>query len=216
MKGSVIIGKAQLILQDESASHWAPEDLLGWLNTAQRMLVMARPDAKTTRGEITAVAGPHQSLPDDGLRLIRVVRNKDGRAVTLISEEQLTNFDRDWYSAAAKAAAKHYLFDPLEPKRFDVYPPAVAGNKLVGVWSTLPTDLNADTDDIDVDDIYEMPLVYLVCHLGYLQDAEDTANLALAEKHLGYAMLMLTGKSPSDAATNPATSQPAKIKPQVR
>lgn len=216
MQASVVIGKAEKILVDEANGHWAAGDLLGWLNTAQRLVVLIRPDAKTTRGEITLVDGPHQSIPAEGIRLIKVVRNKDGRAITLVSEEQLTNFDPNWYEATAKTVQKHYLFDELEPKRFDCYPPAIAGNIVLAVWSAQPTDCADEDDSIDLDDIYEPALIHLVCHYAYLQDAEDTANQALANQHLQAATLILTGKTQADQKTNPAASQPSRINPKVR
>jgi hypothetical protein len=216
MQVSVVIGKAEKILQDESNGRWPAADNLGWFNSARRLLLLVRPDAKTTRGLITLVDGPHQTLPTGGLRLIKLVRNENGRAVTLISEDQLTSHDPNWYQATARDTTKHYIFDPLEPKGFDIYPPGVAGKKVMGVWSTLPADATAETDDIGVDDIYEMPLVHLVCHFAYLVDSEDTANERLADKHLQTAILQLTGKANADEAGNPATSQPHKMRPQVR
>jgi hypothetical protein len=210
MQASVVIGKATAILQDVGDVRISAADKLGAFNSAQRLVVTIRPDAKTTRGLITLVDGPHQTIPATGLRLIKVVRNETGRAVSLISEEQLSEFDPSWYTGAA-AASKHYLFDPLEPKAFDVYPPAVAGSKVMGVWSVLPADVAAGTDPIALDDIYEMPLVHLTCYCLYLRDGQEVRNM-----HLQAATLILTGKTGADARTDPATSQPAKVRPNVR
>jgi hypothetical protein len=216
MQASVVIGKATAILQDVGDVRASAADKLGLLNSAQRMVVMIRPDAKTSRGLITLVDGPHQTIPATGLRLIKLVRNSTGRAVSLISEEQLNDFDPSWYTAARAVAVKHYLFDPLEPKAFDVYPPAAVNTQVLGVWSVLPADLALATDPIALDDIYEMPLVHLLCYGYYLRDSREPNNQALARMHLEAATLMLTGKTNADERTDPATSQPAKVRPNVR
>lgn len=216
MQASVVIAKATAILQDAGDVRVSPADKLGLFNSAQRMLVMIKPEAKTARGLITLVAGAHQTIPATGLRLIKLVRNEAGRGISLISEEQLNDFDPGWYATATPGPAKHYLFDPLDPKAFDVYPPAVAGAKVMGVWSALPTDVAALADPIGVDDIYEMPLVHLTCYGYYLRDTQEPSNQVLAKGHLDAAVMMLLGKAASDQHMDPATSQPAKVRPNVR
>lgn len=214
MQASVVIGKATAILQDVGDARYPAADKLGAFNSAQRLVVMIRPDAKTTRGLVTLVTGPRQTLPAGALRLIKVVRNENGRAVSLISEAQLSEFEPDWYTASG--TPRHYLFDALEPKGFDVYPPASAGAKVEAVWSVLPTDCATTASNIDLDDIYEMPLVHLTCYALYLRDGQDQRNAALAAMHMQAAVGMLTGKTASDGAINPAASQPDKIRPHVR
>lgn len=216
MLASAVIGKASAIMQDVADSRASATEKLGLLNAAQRLVVMIRPDAKTARGLITLVEGPHQTISGTALRLIKLVRNENGRAVSLISEEQLNDFDPGWYSAATKDAVKHYLFDPLEPRAFDVYPPVQAGKKVLGVWSVLPTELTSSGEAIGLDDIYEMPLVHLVCYGYYLRDSQEPRNEAMAKMHMEAAVMMLTGKTQADERTDPATSQPAKVRPNVR
>lgn len=215
MQASVVIGKATAILQDVAEARYSAADKLSAFNSAQRLVVMIRPDAKTSRDLITLVDGPHQTLPAGGLRLIKIVRAENGRAVSLISEEQLSEFDPSWYTSAG-ATPKHYLFDPLEPKAFDVYPPASAGAKVLGVWSVLPTDAASGADAISLDDIYEMPLVHLTCYSLYLRDGQEQRNADLARMHFEAAVQMLTGKTSADGAVAPANSQPDKIRPHVR
>jgi hypothetical protein len=79
MQASVVIGKATAILQDVGDVRASPADKIGLFNSAQRMLVMIKPDANTARGLITLVEGAHQAIPATGLRLIKLVRNENGR-----------------------------------------------------------------------------------------------------------------------------------------
>lgn len=216
MQASVVIAKATAILQDAGFDRTSEYDFLGWLNSARRLLVMVRPDANTARALITLIDGPHQTLPEGALRLIKIVRNETGRGVGLISEEQLTDFDPSWYTGTKKSEIKHYVFDELEPKAFDVYPPAIAGTKVLGVWSVSPQDIAAETDSIGLDDIYEPALVLLTAYFACLKDTEEQNMQAMAASFLSAGTLALTGKSNADEKTSPAASQPAKVRPNVR
>lgn len=215
MQASVVIDKATAIQQDVGNVRVSAADKLKDFNSAQRLLVLVRPDASSVRSTVSLEPGVHQQLPGDALRLIKVVRNQGGRGISLISEEELTDFDPNWY-ASTPGPTKHYIFDPLEPKAFDVYPPAVAGASVEALWSGLPTEATATTSPIDVDDIYEMPLVHLMCYLAYLRDTTDPANQALAQMHGQAAATLLGVKWQGDQTLNPATSQPAKVRPNVR
>ena len=115
MQASVPISGAAKLLADAGNVRWTAADLLEWLNRAQRAIVLVRPDAKTTRGNITLAPGVDQAIAATGLRLLRITRNQSGRIVTLISEEQLTDFDPAWPTASSSSAIKHYMHDPREP-----------------------------------------------------------------------------------------------------
>ncbi len=216
MLASVPINGAAKLLADAGKVTWTGADLLDFLNRAARAVVLVRPDAKTTRGDIALVAGIDQAIPAAGLRLLRITRNQTGRAITLISEEQLTDHDRDWPTATPKTAVKHYMHDPLEPKAFQVYPPAAVGAAVQGVWSVSPTPCANDAATVDLDDIYEPVLVHLICHYAYLRDSEDASNAALAAVHRDTAMVLLAGKTDADAAGDPRATQPNKISPNQR
>lgn len=215
MQASVPIGGAVKLLQDAANIRWSAADLLFWFNEAQRQIVQVRPDAKTTRGNIALAAGIDQAIPATGLRLIRVTRNATGRVVSLVSEEQLSDFDPSWPSAGQSTTVKHYMHDPLEPKAFQVYPPATAGTQVQAVWSVMPTDAAADTDAIDIDPIWEPAIVDYILYRAYARNADD-GNAGRAALHRDSFMLALTGKTQADAATNPGASQPNKVRPNAR
>jgi hypothetical protein len=216
LAAKVAIDGATRLLHDADNTRWSRADLLAWLNQGQRQIVLVRPDAKTARGEITLIEGIDQTIPAEGLRLLRITRNVGGRAVTLISEEQLTDYDPTWPTAAAKSVVKHYMHDPREPKAFQTYPPALAGSKVQGVWSLSPVDCANEDSAMDLDAIYEPALVDYILHRAYARDSEDAANAQLAALHRDNFMLALTGKTESDAAGDPRASQPNRIRPNQR
>ena len=67
-----IIGKAQIILQDESAVRWTTTELLSWLNDGQREVCLLKPSVSATNQSVTMVAGTKQSIPAGGLQVLRV------------------------------------------------------------------------------------------------------------------------------------------------
>ena len=73
-----VIDRAAIILQDASHVRYPEAELLKFFNDAQREVVLHRPDAKMVTADHDCVAGSKQALPATGLRLIDVVRNKDG------------------------------------------------------------------------------------------------------------------------------------------
>lgn len=70
-----VISRVESILQDAGNIRWPESELLLWVNDAQREIALLKPDATATNTSSLLVAGTKQTIPDDGNRLLRVVRN---------------------------------------------------------------------------------------------------------------------------------------------
>ena len=94
-----LIDDAKRILQEVSAegTRWTNIELLAWLNESYKAIVQVKPDANTANASIDLVDGTRQSIPADGLRLLDVIRNTEGMAVSLIDRRYLDLSDRDWH-----------------------------------------------------------------------------------------------------------------------
>lgn len=204
MKASRVIGQARILLKDADAVRWTDAELLGWLNGAQLQIVAVRPDAKATKADLTLEEGVEQRIPAGGTRLLDVIRNVGGRAITLINRDQLNEFDPDWYIADPTDQQKHYTFDASDPKSFEVYPPATAGNKVRILYAAVPTDCPTLDNDIDLDPIYEGPLIDWVCYRAWIKDGDNSTDAPRAANALATFMQALTGKTQSDQASTPA------------
>ena len=86
---SDILDRASIILQDSTNVRFPESELLDFLNDAQREIVLHRPDANMQNADMTLVAGSKQSIPAGGLRLIDVIRNAGGKAITQVNREVL-------------------------------------------------------------------------------------------------------------------------------
>lgn len=70
-----VISRVESVLQDTSNIRWPESELVLWVNDAQREIALLKPDATATNTTVQLVTGTKQTIPSDGNRLLRVVRN---------------------------------------------------------------------------------------------------------------------------------------------
>src|SRR6056300_1306491 len=103
LTGANLINRIQDTLQDTTSVRWPEAELLRYINDAQREIVNFRPEASSTHANVQLVTGTEQSLPSDGLRLIKVVRNMSsvasdatgGRAIRIVNVDILNTQEPD-------------------------------------------------------------------------------------------------------------------------
>lgn len=213
-----IVDRVQITLQDTTGVRWpVTSELVLWVNDAQREIALFKPDASAKNTTVTLVAGTKQSIPNDGNRLLRVVRNMsaavDGtgaRAVRIVDREVLDAQSPTWHDptvtgdAAHGAIVKHYIYDDTNPTNFYVYP-GVTGSAFVEIiYSANPVSVT-QSDNLDIPDIYGNAVVNYVLYSAYMKDAEYAGNSQRAANHYQLFMSSITGKSQIDAVTNPNT-----------
>jgi len=132
MLASDVLTRVRLLLQDPDGVRWLDAEQFQWLTDGQRAIVVVRPDASAKNAEIELVAGSKQTLPDDGLRLLDVVRNvpvtavnsttqTGGRAVRLVDREVLDSQDPSWHirkAATGDVPAVRRELEHLDPGAF--------------------------------------------------------------------------------------------------
>jgi hypothetical protein len=205
-----VIQRASTLLQDTTNIRWPQAELLDWLNDGQREVVLFKPNAYSRNATVALVAGTKQSLPADALALTEVVRNMGtngttpGAAIRLVNREILDAQVPNWHIAPASATVKHYVFNPLDPKTFYVYPPqpATGQGRVEIIYPAIPANITL-ADNILLDDIYVTVLVNYIMHRAYSKDTEYAANAQLASAYYQAFTAMLGSKTASEAATNP-------------
>ena len=71
-----VLDRVQQTLQDTAGIRWSStNELVLWVNDAQREIALLKPDATATNATVALSEGTKQTIPDDGNRLLRVVRN---------------------------------------------------------------------------------------------------------------------------------------------
>lgn len=204
--GSLINGVQTTQLNDVDKVTWDENLLISALNQALAMLVMARPDASAKVVEFECASGTRQKLPEDGLRLLKVVRNIKpdglaGRAVRLVNMNDLDSIAPDWHSEPLRDAVSEYMFDDRSPKNFFVYPPAKAGVIIDIEYSMVPDEVTSMAQVLPVDLIYQQPLQEFM--LYKLLSGESGQGQGV--QHLSTALALLGAKPELDQFFKPVS-----------
>lgn len=206
-KAVELINRVAVTLQDPTFVRWTQQELLDYLNDAQRQVVLFRPDAKTVNTTFTCAATAKQVLPADGLRLINVLRNQGGRAITKVDRKILDVQLPAWAEAVIGAdGVKHFVYDAIDPKVFYLYPKPSASNVIELVYSTSPSNIvisnfSTDTQVIAIDDIYANAIMDYMMYRAYQKDSEF-ANLNRAGVYFQAFTTALGIKSQADGGLN--------------
>ena len=177
-----LIDRAETVLQDTNNTRWAQAELLGYLNDAQREIVMQRPDAKVTNATLTCAASSKQTLPAGALRLIDVIRNVSGKAITQIDRKVLDVQNPSWHTGSGNAAVEHFMYDPTDPKNFYVYPVPTNSVQISIAYSESTSDItignySSSTDTIGLDDTYANAILDYMLYRAYQKDSDFGGNM---------------------------------------
>jgi hypothetical protein len=179
LKVTDLINSVASTLQDTSFVRWTAQELLNYLNEAQRQIVLHRPDARVVNASFTCVAGPKQSLPSGATRLVGVTRNVNGPAITKIKRVILDTNLPNWYSQSlgSDGWVKHYIYDQLDPKTFYLFPKPHANHQIEITYSEPPpvitvANFATDTQVIGLDDIYANAIMDYMAYRAYAKDNE--------------------------------------------
>jgi len=210
---SAIIGRCQILAQDTSAIRWTMPEWLMWLNDGQREVAIIKPSAFTKIGNVTLVAGTRQSLPADGVEFIEYIRSMGvggtipGSVARKVQRRLMDSQTPNWHSVSATAAPTHYIFDPLAPKTFYVYPPSLGTTQSEILYGASPPDVTAVSNVISLDDVYANVLLDYMLYRAYGKDNEFVGN---AERSVLYRKAFETSlglKQQADASTVSATNE---------
>ena len=205
-----ILDRASIILQDNTNVRFPNEELLKFFNDAQREVVLHRPDAKMVNTTLDLATGSKQTLPVSALRLIDVVRNVDGRAVTQVDRRILDETLPNWHETTAGTnKIEHYIYDPADPKNFYVFPKGTSGTDSLEIIFSASTseiaisDFSSDTTVISIDDVYANCLLDYVLYRSYQKDSEFAGNAQRAMMHYQSFANALGIKTQADSALTP-------------
>lgn len=191
-------------LNDSEKITWSEELLTSALNQALAILALVRPDATAKVFQFSCVAGTRQNLPEDGLRLLKVVRNLSadgtiGRAVRLVNISDLDSISPNWHAKPQGDFAKEYMFDERAPKWFYVYPPVKKDIKIEIEYSAKPAEIVDLSQPLPVDIVYMQPLQEFI--LYKLLSGEGGNGTGM--QHYNTGMSLLGAKPQVDRYNSP-------------
>lgn len=208
-----LIKRASDILHDETNIRWTKTELLSWLNAAQKAIVLQKPDTHVVNETFVCEAGvSKQSLPDNGLRLLEVVRNvasdSSGEAISVISRDVMDTTVPGWHAATSSINIENYVFDERDPKHFYLYPPPNGEAEVEIIYSKAPdlieiTNFGTDSQAIDLDDVYENVILDYMLYRAYSKDADYAKNGQQSLQHYNDFANALGMKMKADIVTSP-------------
>lgn len=210
MQCSIVLAQVRYALNDPSSVTWSDSThLIPALNDALRALVSVRPDAASTTAVKLLSSGTQQSIPTDGTRLLRVIRNagedglsSTGRAIRRVSLDTLDASMPTWHGATGQAEIREYSYDERVPREFWVYPP-VAASPTIGVVLTYVktlTAITATSDTFPVDEFYAPAVEAFMLYRLMGGDDESSPNYQAAQAQFAAFQTLLGLKSGGDAA----------------
>lgn len=204
-----IIDKAAIQLTDTGNIRWTRAELLGWINDAQRQIVIMSPNATNKVATVQLAAGTRQSIPSDGWTLLEVIRymgtdgTKPGRAIRLASRELIDSFNPNWHAATPTLIPNHYIFDLQDQTVFFVYPPNNGRGYVQLNYAPDPADVTNENNPISLNNIFETAILDYVLYRACSKDAEYAPGLQLAAGYLQTFMASMGQKAQSEIINNP-------------
>lgn len=214
--GFTVANKVQKLLHDETGIRWTGDELIMWINSAQKEILIYKPNSLTKVMNLELIPGTLQKVWDKDatcIQVLDVIRNVGGNAVTNINREVLDATLPNWHQAAA-GTPQHYVINPLDPKNFYVYPPVAtpASGYIEILIAYEPTDIvslgtivngvftSAASSILAFDAIYESVIIDYVLYRAYGKDSEHTANSTRSKSHYDAFMTALKGKFTAETA----------------
>lgn len=204
-----LVDRVKIILNDVASVRWLVPELLGYLNDAQRAIVLLRPDALTKTVSVPlSLNSTKQSLPVEGLRLVAVTRNMGedgntpGRAIRMVDRAVLDSQMPDWHASTPGTEVVNFIYDSMNPKVFYIFPSVGSERHIELVYSAAPTDL-VISSTISLDDVYAGALMNYMMYRAYSKEAEFGQNSNLAMSYWSSFTQELGLKTQVDVATDP-------------
>jgi hypothetical protein len=187
-----LLSEVRRIIHDEDATlyRWSDDELIDYVNAAQRQTVQLIPESYTLDTVVTInnfIA--RQSLPAGGIKFLRVGRNYADNGTTpqgpvrYVEKDALDSFNPQWeYDGTLKTDGanyfENYCHDPREPTAYYLYPPqaAATSKKISIVYSAVPGQVSvSEPDDLLIlNDEYFNALVQYVIYRALTKESRET------------------------------------------
>jgi hypothetical protein len=202
-----ITGPARKLLLDVAAVTWPASELHDYLNEGIRATCLIKPDVYTTQAPLTLITGIEQQLPSDSTGLVSIIRNTASKStITQVDTELLVEANRFYPAGTTSVDVEHFTFDPRQPRRFLVYPPATNTSSVIAVYGITPAEIAADSDDFPLPEAYQAPLIDYVLARAYGKNSKKQ-DLTKETYHMQAWGKALGMKASAQVTLSPRVSQ---------
>lgn len=179
-----VITRIGVLLQDTTHVRWPEAELLLYISDARREIVGYKPDAFVRTRAVELEPGTRQTLPDDAVMLVDVVRNagESHHVPRVVTREILDAQMPNWHDAPRSPVVKHYCFDPQNQRAFYVFPPQPLDEPgwLELVFAVDPPELTDPDEPLELDMTWLPVITNYTAFRCYSKDAEHAANAQIA------------------------------------
>ncbi len=192
----------------DDAARWDNSELLRWVNDCRMAILTRRPQACTKYETVALIAGSKQTLPENGVELIDIVRNMGmdgltpGRSIRRTDRQNIDDMDLYWHKGAQKAEISQFTYDDRAPKTYYVSPPAKVGTHIEMAYAAIPAAVTSISDSLDLGLEYMEPVVNYIAYRAKSKDSQY-ANAGEAAAFYGAFADALGATSAGQTATSP-------------
>jgi hypothetical protein len=202
-----LLNRAAALLSDEEFVRWKESELLEWLNDGQTAIARGpATDVYVLRDNLTCAEGTVQSMPDDNIRLVDVIKDVATGAAILQSDYAIVDTLRSAWREASPGTAENYFYDERNPDEFEVYPPQLGGELIEILYNADPPAAQI-TGTLPINDVYADAVLDYMVYRALSKDTEDTATEIRKADRYYQAFLMGAGfRDAADALVEPGRS----------
>lgn len=202
-----ILKTVSFILSDTGNISYPEPDLINALNNGCRMVVIYRPDACSTIGDVSLKAGPKQTLPADGLRLLDTYYNESGLPVHMVNRKDVDRITPNWQSMDPADEILEVMYDERVPDTFYVLPPANEGVKINIAYSLMPEVVRQKDDAFPIPEKYAPPVIEWMLYQLFSLDTQNAQAQQQAMIHSQQFYQQMQVKIQGDVMVAPDTSK---------
>lgn len=180
MKLVDVLVSVRQLLQDSNSNpalqRYSDDLLIGFANQTLKRIALLRPDLFSFIGDITCVAGEVlQTAPADSIRLMEILRVKNGGSIRETNRETMDQTYPAWASDTAGPCV-NWMRHPRNPNRFFIYPTSPPAQILIGEYSQTPQNYTASADILLLSDAFFPCVVDGTVYLAEAVDSEAVSS----------------------------------------
>ncbi|MFI3270824.1 MAG: DUF6682 family protein [Pseudomonadota bacterium] len=179
--------------------------LLDVLNASVRAIAAMRPDVTAKTEAVKLSSGMRQSIPDDAVLFLGLVRNmgQDGETDGTAIERVDKAFLLAWADMSRTGVVvENYAYDRMTDRsKYFVYPPVAANTDVYveAMYTVEPVALTVSTQEVPLDGRYEQALFHHML-ASILGGDNESSNATQAAYHLQAFSQAMTSKGEVDSS----------------
>lgn len=204
------IWRVRQLIHDSAGSRWDDAEMLKWLNDGLLETVLHKPTANSKRVTLQLASGTVQSLPTSALQLLRISHNKvSSSSIRFIDQDRLDAADPYWRVSSADTRTvdvQHYMYDPIAPKEFHVYPANTGTGQLEATVAETPSNITNMQTIFPLEDVYGPAIVDYLLYRAYSKHSKFAGNEQRAANAYNRYLQQLGVKAQGEAMLSPSVT----------